>query len=66
MKLTWFQHPSCTTEEADELIKRYRQRGVKTERSLNYDCKTWAVSARLPEYRHPVLTPRCFRQKAWR
>lgn len=38
MKMTWFQHPVCTTEEADELVKQYRRRGVKTERSLNHDC----------------------------
>lgn len=23
MKMTWFQHPVCTTEEADELVKQY-------------------------------------------
>lgn len=27
MKMTWFQHPACTTEEADELVKQYRRRG---------------------------------------
>ncbi|EEH6935452.1 DNA breaking-rejoining protein, partial [Salmonella enterica] len=24
MKMTWFQHPVCTTEEADELVAGYR------------------------------------------
>ncbi|EEM7559900.1 hypothetical protein N2I16_004568 [Salmonella enterica] len=52
MKMTWFQHPVCTTEEADELVKQYRRRGVKTERSLNYDCIHWTVSALLPEFDH--------------
>ncbi|WP_182353495.1 hypothetical protein [Salmonella enterica] len=33
MKMTWFQHPACTTEESDELVRQYRRRGVKTERS---------------------------------
>lgn len=47
MKMTWFQHPACTTEEADELVKQYRRRGVKTERSLNHDCINWTVSALL-------------------
>ncbi|EOB3936203.1 DNA breaking-rejoining protein, partial [Salmonella enterica] len=23
MKMTWFQHPVCTTEEADELVAGY-------------------------------------------
>ncbi|EAZ6351026.1 hypothetical protein CD607_21820 [Salmonella enterica] len=52
MKMTWFQHPACTTEEADELMKQYRRRGVKTERSLNHDCINWTVSALLPEFDH--------------
>ncbi|EBX6619403.1 DNA breaking-rejoining protein, partial [Salmonella enterica subsp. enterica serovar Newport] len=26
MKMTWFQHPVCTTEEADELAAGYRRR----------------------------------------
>ncbi|ECG3428934.1 hypothetical protein P0Z73_000756 [Salmonella enterica] len=52
MKMTWFQHPACTTEEADELVKQYRRRGVKTERSLNHDCIHWTVSALLPECDH--------------
>ncbi|EKF9075224.1 hypothetical protein O1B01_004432, partial [Salmonella enterica] len=52
MKMTWFQHPACTTEEADELVKQYRRRGVKTERSLNHDCIHWTVSALLPEFGH--------------
>ncbi|EME0716030.1 hypothetical protein VXJ79_003340 [Salmonella enterica] len=52
MKMTWFQHPACTTEEADELVKQYRRRGVKTERSLNHDCIHWTVSVLLPEFDH--------------
>ncbi|EAB8394220.1 hypothetical protein VQY73_002344 [Salmonella enterica] len=52
MKMTWFQHPVCTTEVADELVKQYRRRGVKTERSLNHDCIHWTVSALLPEFDH--------------
>ncbi|EDA8188866.1 hypothetical protein A4I59_19135 [Salmonella enterica subsp. enterica serovar Panama] len=65
MKMTWFQHPACTTEEADELVKQYRRRGVKTERSLNHDCIHWTVSAKLPEYAHRVRTPKSLRQKVW-
>ncbi|EAN8327093.1 hypothetical protein AGL38_003373 [Salmonella enterica subsp. enterica] len=52
MKMTWFQHPVCTTEEVDELVKQYRRRGVKTKRSLNHDCIHWTVSALLPEFDH--------------
>lgn len=58
MRKTWFRHPNCTTEEADDLVKQYRRRGVKTERSLNYDCIHWTVSALLPEFDH-VSEQRC-------
>lgn len=49
MKHSWFHHLECTTQQADELIARYRQRGVKVERSLNPDFMTWTVSAQLVE-----------------
>ncbi|EAA6042423.1 hypothetical protein DRW71_18965 [Salmonella enterica subsp. diarizonae] len=37
---------------AAELVKQYRRRGVKTERSLNHDCIHWTVSVLLPEFDH--------------
>jgi hypothetical protein len=49
MKYSWFHHLECTTQQADELVARYRQRGVKVERSLNPDFMTWTVSAQLVE-----------------
>lgn len=49
MKHSWFHHLECTTQQADELVARYRQRGVKVERSLNPDFMTWTVSAQLVE-----------------
>lgn len=45
MKHSWFHHLECTTQQADELMARYRQRGVKVERSLNPDFMTWTVRA---------------------
>jgi hypothetical protein len=45
MKKTWFHHTDCSTEQADELVKRYKARGVRVERSLNPDYVTWTVSA---------------------
>jgi hypothetical protein len=27
MKYTWFHHTDCSTEQADELVKRYKARG---------------------------------------
>lgn len=65
MKKTWFQHTECSTEQADELVKRYKARGVRVERSLNPDYVTWTVSAKLPEYKYPARTPRTLRQKVW-
>lgn len=49
MKHSWFHHLECTTQQAEELVARYRQRGVKVERSLNPDFMTWTVSAQLVE-----------------
>lgn len=65
MKFSWFHHHECTTEQADELVEKYRARGVKTERSLNRDNITWTVSVRLPEAKRQERTPRTFRQKVW-
>lgn len=53
MKHSWFHHLECTTQQADELVARYRQRGVKVERSLNPDFMTWTVSAQLVEDKNP-------------
>ncbi len=65
MKETWFQHTECTTAQAEQLLADYRRRGVEVKRSLNPDCITWTVSARLPEARWQERTPRTFRQKVW-
>ncbi|MFY9993607.1 MAG: hypothetical protein WAK61_01265 [Leclercia sp.] len=65
MKSSWFQHPECTTAQAEELMAIYRARGVAVERSLNPDYITRTVSARLPEARRQERTPRTFRQKVW-
>lgn len=48
MKYSWFQHPDCTTEQAEQLVSRYQARGIVTEKSLNADYLSWTVSARLP------------------
>lgn len=65
MKLTWFQHNNCTTEQADELLEQYRRRGVPVERSLNPDHKTWTVSARLPEGKNPPRADRRWQNRMW-
>ncbi|EEZ5733957.1 hypothetical protein DBU02_000380 [Escherichia coli O6] len=66
MKFSWFHHHECTTEQADELVEKYRARGVKTERSLNRDNITWTVSAQLPEGDNAPRPSRVWQSKAWR
>ncbi|MFV5927367.1 hypothetical protein ACLIKC_09875 [Klebsiella aerogenes] len=65
MKKTWFQHTDCSTEQADELVKRYKARGVRVERSLNSDYLTWTVSARLPEGNKPPRINRQWQNWIW-
>ncbi|EGI6721414.1 hypothetical protein IGX55_000862 [Escherichia coli] len=65
MKFSWFHHHECTTEQADELVEKYRARGVKTERSLNRDNITWTVSAQLPEGEKAPRPSRVWQSKAW-
>lgn len=65
MKYSWFHHHECTTDQADELVEKYRARGVKTERSLNRDNITWTVSAQLPEGDNAPRPSRVWQSKAW-
>ncbi|EAR9142152.1 hypothetical protein EZX63_22860 [Salmonella enterica subsp. enterica serovar Oranienburg] len=65
MKYSWFHHHDCTTEQADELVVRYRARGVKTERGLNPDYTTWTVSAFLPAYSKPARPDNRWRNRVW-
>lgn len=65
MKETWFNYPECTTQQADDLVAQYRQRGIEVRRSLNPDRLTWSVSARLPEDKDPPRPSRTWQQKAW-
>lgn len=65
MKQSWFLHPECTTQQADELMADYQRRGVKVERSLNQDRITWTVSARLPEGKNPPRASRQCQNRMW-
>ena len=65
MKETWFQYPECTTQQAEELIAKYRARGIAVERSLNNDFITWTVSARLPEGKNPPRASRQWQNRMW-
>lgn len=65
MKISWFHHTDCTTQQADELMEKYRQRGVKVERSLNQDLITWTVSAQLVEDKNPPRPASRTRTRMW-
>ena len=65
MKYSWFHHHECTTEQADELVARYRRRGATVERSLNRDNITWTVSVQLPESEKAPRPSRVWQSKAW-
>ncbi|EBP0846867.1 hypothetical protein LB05_24145 [Salmonella enterica] len=66
MKKSWFHYPNCTTEEAEKLMATYRRRGVRVERSLNFDCLTWTISALLPESARAPRLSRTYQQSFWR
>ncbi|EOD5635789.1 hypothetical protein NL887_000778 [Klebsiella pneumoniae] len=65
MKHSWFHHHECTTQQAEELVARYRQRGVKVERSLNPDFMTWTVSVQLVEDKNPPRADSRWRNRMW-
>lgn len=66
MKKSRFQHTQLTTEQADELQARYRQKQIKTERSLDNDFIHWTISAFLPETSKPPRQDRTWQQRIWR
>ncbi|EDW7806533.1 hypothetical protein GUN87_004529 [Salmonella enterica] len=51
--------------QADKLVVRYRERGVKTERGLNPDYTTWTVSAFLPTSSKPARPDNRWRNRVW-
>ncbi|BCL48889.1 MULTISPECIES: hypothetical protein [Citrobacter] len=65
MKRSWFTHHGLTTEQADELVERYRAKGIKTERSLDSDPCFWIVSALLTENASPARTKKSYRSRMW-
>ncbi|NIG48448.1 hypothetical protein [Klebsiella sp. Ap-874] len=65
MKYSWFHHNDCTTQQADELMAKYRQRGVRVERSLNSDFLTWTVSVQLVEDNKPLRQDSRWRNRMW-
>nr|WP_086499257.1 hypothetical protein [Pluralibacter gergoviae] len=65
MKRTWFQHTDLTSEQIDDLERRYRNNNVKTERSLSNDFIHWTLSAYLLESEQAPRPDRRFEQRFW-
>ena len=65
MKLSWFHHHECTTEQADELVASYRRRGATVERSLNRDNITWTICVQLPESEKAPRPSKVWQNRAW-
>lgn len=65
MKKSWFIHENLTTDEADQLVERYRGNHVKTEKSLATDLIHWTVSAYLPESRFRPRQDSRYQQRFW-
>ncbi|HGY5195263.1 TPA: hypothetical protein ACX3MJ_004956 [Raoultella ornithinolytica] len=65
MQISWFHHHDCTTQQADELMAKYRQRGLKVERSLNPDFITWTISVMLVEDKHAPRPNSRWRNRMW-
>lgn len=65
MKKSWFTHVNLSTEEADELVERYREKGVRVEKTLDTDPRYWIVSAELPQQKSNPMTAQSMRSRAW-
>lgn len=63
---TWFQHDIMTTQQAEDLIKRYTLRNIQTSKQLSADYTGWYVSALLPEYRVEPRASRTWQNPMWR
>lgn len=65
MKISWFHHHECTTEQPDELVASYRRRSATVERSLNRDNITWTVNVQLPESEIAPRPSKVWQNRAW-
>ncbi|KLP33457.1 hypothetical protein [Enterobacter ludwigii] len=65
MKKSWFTHTGLITEEANELVARYKSKGVQVVKSLEIDPRLWIVSALLPQQKSSAKTAKSMRSRAW-
>ena len=65
MKKTWFQHYPMNESEANNLIRNYSKRGVKTEKSLTDDPRFFVVSAFLPLSKYIPRSNKSYINSLW-
>ncbi|WP_368277771.1 hypothetical protein AB3N49_12515 [Enterobacter cloacae] len=65
MKKSWFTHTGLTAEEANELVTRYKSKGVPVEKSLDIDPRLWIVSALLPQQKSAPKKQQSMRSRTW-
>ncbi|MGG2141280.1 hypothetical protein [Symbiopectobacterium sp. RP] len=65
MKKTSFKYDGLTGEEAELLVRHYKDNGYRAARSLSRDPKYWDVVVTLPEQQYLKPTPRSMLNKVW-
>jgi len=65
MKKSWFQHYPMSEVEANQLIFRYKSRGIVAEKNLTGDPRFYVVSAFLPVSKSPPRPSKWFQNRMW-
>lgn len=65
MKKTWFQHFPMNEAEANNLVRDYNRRGVRTEKTLTADPRFFVVSAFLPMSNYIPKSNRSYLNSLW-
>lgn len=66
MAKTWFTHEIMSTQQAEDLIKRYTLRNIQTSKQLSADYTGWYVSALLPEFKNQPRQSSVWQNPMWR
>jgi len=66
MKKSWFQHYPMNETEANNLVREYSRRGVKTEKNLTADPLYFVVSALLPVSDYIPQSNKSYLNSLWR
>ncbi|QZN96445.1 hypothetical protein [Symbiopectobacterium purcellii] len=66
MKKIPFKYDGLTSEEAELLVRHYKDNGYRAVRSLSSDPKYWDVVVTLYEQHYLKPTPRSMVNRMWR